>query len=408
MARVLPGPRLPFSLARMATKPFDEIERLHDRYGEVVRFGVWPMVFVLVCGAEANEWLLSTEVDAFTWGEAMQTLAVVDGPTALVVTDGDDHKRRRRIVQPAFAVKRIESYRTVMDEEFGAAVAEWSGTVDAYATLRAALRRVTIRSLFGDDFGERADLIGEVLDPALHFVDRPIASQIRFGPLYRRAAKARAAADDVVRAEIARRDGTGEARTDVLAWLLDSELTEREVLDQVISLIAAGYGTTSAAIGWGVLRLLDRQDAIERLRDDDEHLDAFVNEVLRLHPPGTVAPRKVVRDVTYKGHRIKKGSTILYSALVTQRMPEHWDDPLAFRPERWLGGFEPAPYTFVPFGGGYRRCIGFAMATMEIRSAVRAVAGRAHELELVPGQRIERKGIGATYPSPGVRVRVAG
>ncbi|HYD10863.1 MAG TPA: cytochrome P450, partial [Acidimicrobiales bacterium] len=221
---------------------------------------------------------------------------------------------------------------------------------------------------------------------------------------------ARARADDVIRAAIARRRAKGDdvERTDVLAWLLDSSLSEREVLDQVVSLIAAGYGTTSAAVGWAVLRVLERPDVVDRLRTgDDEYLDAVVQEVLRLHPPGAVAPRHVDRDVVYKGHRIERGSTILYSALVTHRMPEVWDDPLSFRPERWLGGFEPVPYSFVAFGGGYRRCIGFAMATMEIKAAVRAVVAR-DDVALVPAQRIVPKGIGAMYPSPGVRVRVAG
>ena len=396
----------------MAVRPFDEIERLHATYGEVVGFGYGPMRFVLLCGPEANEWLLNQDTDALTWGEAMKTLEVVDGPTALVVTDGEEHKRRRRVVQPAFAVRRIESYRSIMDEELGAEVARWApGTeVDAYESFRAAIRRVTLRSLFGDEFAtSAADLIGDVLDPALHFVDRPIASQIRVGPLYRRARRAREQADEVVRAEIARRRASDDhERTDVLAWLLDSELSEREVLDQVVSLIAAGYGTTSAAIGWAVLRVLERPDVVERLRGGDtEHLDAVVQEVLRLHPPGAVAPRHVERDVTFKGHRIKKGSLVLYSALVTHRMPEHWDDPLSFRPERWLDGFEPAPYTFVPFGGGPRRCIGFAMATMEIKAAVSALVAR-HGISLVPDQAITPKGIGAMYPAPGVRVRIAG
>lgn len=406
---MLPGPRLPMSTVRMALRPFDEIERLHAKYGDVIAFGYPPTRFVLVCGPRANEWLLSGEVDAFTWGEAMRTLAVVDGETALVVTDGEDHKRRRRIVQPAFATRRIESYRSIMDEEFTAAVGGWraGAEVDAYSTLRAALRRVTIRALFGDDFGASADLIGEVLDPALEFVDRPIASQIRMGPLYQRAKRARARADDVVRAAIARRDADAD-RPDVLAWLLGSELGEQEVLDQVVSLIAAGYGTTSAAIGWAVLRVLERPAVLERLRaGDEDYLDGVVSEVLRLHPPGAVAPRKVMRDVTFDGHRIRRGTTILYSALVTHRMPEHWEDPLAFRPERWLDGFEPAPYTFVPFGGGYRRCIGFAMATMEIRAAVAALVARPG-VSLVPEQRIEPKGIGAMHPWPGVRVRIGG
>jgi cytochrome P450 len=395
----------------MAVRPFDEIERLHATYGEVVGFGYGPMRFVLLCGPEANEWLLNQEPDALTWGEAMKTLEVVDGPTALVVTDGEEHKRRRRVVQPAFAVRRIDSYRSIMDEELAAAVSSWApgSEVDAYESFRAAIRRVTLRSLFGDEFATTAaDLIGVVLDPALHFVDRPIASQIRFGPLYQRARRAREQADEVVRAEIARRRDSEVERTDVLAWLLDSELSEQEVLDQVVSLIAAGYGTTSAAIGWAVLRVLERPDVVERLRSGDaEYLDAVVQEVLRLHPPGAVAPRHVERDVTFKGHRIKKGTLVLYSALVTHRMPEHWHDPLSFRPERWLGGFEPAPYTFVAFGGGPRRCIGFAMATAEIKAAVSALVAR-HDVSLVPDQAITPKGIGAMYPSPGVRVRIGG
>lgn len=218
--------------------------------------------------------------------------------------------------------------------------------------------------------------------------------------------------------EISRRRASlseGE-RADVLAMLLASELTEREILDQVVSLIAAGYSTTSAAIGWGIWLQLTNTAALSHLRQElgtetptaeslqnASYLDAFVSEVLRLRPPAFITGRHMQREVEFGGHTIPAGSTVLYSPLVTHRLPELWDDPLAFRPERWIET-EVAPYAFVPFGGGYRRCIGFFMATLEIKVAL---ARLAQQVDAGTDPTPPRPtGIGAMYPKGGVRIVV--
>ena len=202
----------------------------------------------------------------------------------------------------------------------------------------------------------------------------------------------------------------------MLAMLLASELRESEILDQVISLIAAGYSTTSAAIGWGVWLQLTNAAALSHLRQElgnktpsaqslqnALYLDAFVSEVLRLRPPGFIAGRHAQRDVEFGGYTIRAGSTVLYSPLVTHRLPELWDDPLAFRPERWLKT-EATPYAFVPFGGGYRRCVGFLMATLEIKVALARLAQRVDAATDPTPPR--PTGIGAMYPKGGVRIVV--
>jgi cytochrome P450 len=403
----------------MVTNPFKEIERLSARYGRICQFGAGPLRYVAVFGADANELILSTATDSFTWREALESLIVVDGDTALIVSDGEDHRRRRRLVQPAFATRRINGYVPIMLEEFDATISSWvvPGDVDAYETLKAALRRITIRSLFGDELAGQADVIGEILRPALDFVDA-FTGQLKMGPGYRRAQRARTAADGVVRDEIARRRRSADNvdRADMLATLLDSELTEQEVLDQVISLIAAGYSTTSAAIGWGVWRALSEPAAHAELRRElgdgtptaeslqaARYLDAFVSEVLRLHPPGFIGGRHAKSDVQFAGYTIPAGSTVIYSPLVTHRLPDLWEDPLEFRPQRWLDG-EPLPYSFVPFGGGYRRCIGFLMATLEIKVALARVVQRVQARTATAEPR--PTGISAMYPKGGVRISV--
>lgn len=226
---------------------------------------------------------------------------------------------------------------------------------------------------------------------AAHRVDHVDLRWNGFG----RAVAARTAVDELILAEVRRRRAEGvdaDASPDTLSALLAASdqvegqevpLSDDELCDQIRSLIAAGYDTTSSAAAWLVHALGAHPDALARLREqvrdvvgdraptvDDLRsmplVDGVVREVLRLWPPGLVGGRTAVEDVEVLGHRIPAGSTVLYSPYITHRMPEVWGDPLAFRPERWADG-EPVPYSFVPFGGGYRKCIGFALATLELQ-----------------------------------------
>jgi len=466
----LPGPRSPVAQARWARALsrdlYGGVLDLYGRYGPVVDFGVGPLRYVYLFGREANEHILATDPDGFRWRDGFRVLVPVVGDTALVVTDGDDHARRRRLVQPAFGRRHIEAHIAIMQQEIDRIIDGWMvGTVvDAYADLRRAIRRIVILALFGRRLRARADELGELLQGALDFVNLPAHHQLvhldRPFTRYGRAMRARRRADEIIYAEITQRrhtrapagpDGRGG---DVLELLLnagaapgastvdpgrrtpqnpsrdarraegDGGLSDSELRDQVVSLVAAGYDTTSAAIGWAVHELVTRPDVWQRVATevadaigDDPmtpemlprlaYLDCVVREVLRLHAAAVVA-RRAVRDFDIYGHTIPAGRMVLYSPYVTHRLPELWPQPSAFRPERWLPGapgfVEPPPFASVPFGGAYRRCLGFGLAKFEIKVAVVRLVQRT---ALEPLNRhITATGVAANAPAGGVPVRV--
>lgn len=397
---------------------------LRDRYGPVVRFGFGPATYVFLFGTEANELVLGDRHATFLWGEALRSLEPVDGPTALVLSDGEDHRRRRRLVQPAFATRRIDAAVPTIVEEIDRAIDELvvGGEVELYACYRRVVRRIVTRVLFGDALAGRADELGEVLEPALRFISRPPQLTKLGMPGSFGARRARRRADAIVDEEIARRRTSGDPGTDVLGVLLDTDLSDAELRDQVVSLIAAGYDTTSGAVAFAILELLRNEGAWERARTeavqqlgdrasaaDDlramPYTAAAVNETLRLWP-APFSGRVTTEDFDYAGHSIPAGSTIVYSPFVTQRSTDVWgDDAGVFRPGRWLES-EPPPYAFVPFGGAHRKCIGFALALTEIQTVVVRLVQRT-SLSLVESGAVERgTGIAAMRPELGVRVRV--
>jgi cytochrome P450 len=368
---------------------------------------------------------------AFRWREVTKSLIPVDGETAVVVSDGDEYKRRRRLVQPAFGTKRINAHLGLMADEAVATLATWTPgrRLDAYEELRATVRRAVTRALFGSRLRGAADDLGDRLQPALDFVNLPQRRQLKIDlpwTPWHRAKRARRRTDDVVFAEIAHRRAHGSESDDVLTWLLDAQsdedapLSDEELRDQVVSLIAAGYETTSAGVGWTLWELLREPERFERLRAEVEavagdrpltvedlgrmpYLDGVVSEGLRLWPPGLFGGRYSTEPFELCGHTIPAHRRVLYSPYVTHRLPELWDAPLEFRPERWGSG-EPAPYGYVPFGGGYRRCLGFAFALQEMKVVLAEVARRVRLRLLTtdPG----RAGLATLYPARGVEVEV--
>lgn len=418
----------------MHRNPAEALRDLHRRYGPVVEFGFQPFRYVALFGADANRYVLADHPDNFRWREAMASLIAVDGETALVVSDGEDHRRRRRLVQPAFNMLRIQGYLEVMVDEIDRELDTWAPgrRIDAFAALRRVIRRIAVRSLFGDTLGARADELGKALAAAVDFVNRPISLQVKIdlpGTGWHRAKAARDRADAIVNAEISRRRAApGDTDSgDVLDMLLAATdesggpgLSDVEIRDQVVSLVAAGYDTTSAAAAWAVHELLTNPGEWDRaavevaavigedcLRADHlsrlQHLEGVMNETLRLWPPGFVSARKAVVAFDFAGQRVPAGSIVLYSPYVTHRLAEHWPEPDRFRPDRWRDA-QPTPYSFVPFGGGYRRCIGFAFATQELKVLLAQLLRR---VELTREQNsVRASGTVALHPRHGVPVRV--
>ena len=394
-----PSLRGHMQLLRNSSDITGTLDHLYDTYGEIVDVGFrFPLRLTYLFGPDANRYLLSENPGNFSWKEAYQLIEVVSGPNFMLVSDGPEHDRRRRQVQPAFSKRRIDAHLATAVAEFDRTLASWTaGTrLDAYAELRAAVRRISLRALFGRQLGEQADEIGEVLEPAVRHMglSPTLRRDINLpGTSYRLALRARAATDAFIQREIDRRraEGTASGAVDALGSIVESgdgatgetPLTDEEIRDQVRGLVAAGYDTTSSAAAWLVYALGANPVAFDRVREqvrdvlgsapptiDDlqklDTVDAAVRETLRLWPPAAVGLRTAIDDFHVLGRDIAAGTNVVYSPYITHRIPGVWDDASTFRIDRWEEG-EPEPFSFVPFGGGARKCLGFALATLELQ-----------------------------------------
>ena len=313
MAR-LPGPRSPLALLSFVRAAqhdsYAALTNLHDSYGPIVKLGLGPATVVLVFGPEANEMILSGAPQAFRWRESMKALIPVDGDTTLVVSDGEDHARRRRLVQPGFHKRRIDGYVDLMSAEANQVLDTIASgdVIDAYGLFRMAIRRTVVLALFGEHLRARADEIGDLLQPAFDFINLPIVRQLKLpwpGTHFHRARTARAAVDAVIDEEIERRASkpSGDGG-DVLSMLLATRdddgtgLTRQEIRDQVVSLIAAGYETTASAMAWVVWRVANEPGVWTLVRTE---LDTVVGDRpvttdgVRIHPTVAVRERDVRR-----------------------------------------------------------------------------------------------------------------
>jgi cytochrome P450 len=417
-------------LVQLVWRRYDGLIALYERHGPV--FSIGPYVYLI--GPEANRFLFAN-AHLFRWREAFESLAPVDGETALILSDGADHKRRRRLVQPAFHYRRIETYLTVIADSADATLDTWRAgqEVDVYQEFRTAIRRGNIHALFGHRLASDAELFGENLQLMLEMIDRlppSLRLRQRLGtPAWRRAMAAKNRADERIYAEIARLRRTpaeehGDEH-DVLATLIRGRdddgdgLTDVEARDQAISLIAAGYETTSAAMAWAVHALLTTDGAWDRVRAEVDgvptpdltrltYLGGVVQETLRLYPPAAISVRKPAEDFDFAGHRVRAGDTVIYSPYATHRLPQVWPDPLRFAPERWdpasAGYRKPAAHEFLPFGGGPHRCIGATLATTELTVMLARLTARA-SLTLTT-RRVRPTGVTAMRPRDGVKARV--
>lgn len=386
--------------------------------------------YAYLIGPEANA-LVFAHDEWFSFAEAMAALVPVDGPTSVVVSDGDDHARRRGALRPSLAPRSVDGYLAVMTRSADEAVASLrpGEAVDAYALFRAAIRRSTLRALFGDAMAADADALGEALQPLLDLVDQlpqlvAVQRRLRLGR-WRRAMRARAEVDAYVHARIAearRGEAVAGSTLELLVNGRDGEgsgLREDEIRDQVVTLIAAGYETTSAAMGWAAYLLATHPQWQERARTEVREVvgdrvptpaevkalpvvGAIVAETLRLYPPAAVSARHVVTPFEFAGARIEPGTTVLYSPYATHRDPRVWDAPEEFRPERWLADERPAPEAYLPFGGGGHRCLGSGLATVELTVMVaRLVARGSFRLA---GPRPKARSMTAMRPHGGVAI----
>ncbi|MEO8688868.1 MAG: cytochrome P450 [Solirubrobacteraceae bacterium] len=401
---------------RMIVDPLALLLEAYERHGPVFSLRILNARNVFMLGPEANHFMLVSHADRFRWrdggfGDLIPLLG--DG---MLTIDGDFHRQSRRAMLPAFHHERVQAARGVMDDEIERALAPWQDglELDLYAWARELALRVAMRALFGFDPDARRDGVhpAREFERALGFYGREYWLQILRGPgtPMRALTNARGRLDGLIYAEISRRRRTGERGEDVLSLLLDAPFTDRHVRDHVMTLLFAGHDTTTATIAFFFYELARHPEIADAIKGNGALLDQALEETLRLYPPAWIGPRRAAEAFEFGGHRIAAGAPVNYSSWASHRLPDVWDAPHEFRPERFSpeqrGRIPKGAY--VPFGGGSRICLGMRFGQLEIKAIAAAVTER-FSVELPAGSQLRIRQTPTLGPCDGlpVRVRVA-
>jgi cytochrome P450 family 135 len=393
--------------SELVARPTDLMRRSAARYGEPFTLRtLWadaPMV--LVWDPETVRRVYAAPEDVLRGGASSTVLEPFAGPSSILLTGGTAHMRQRKLMLPPFHGARMEAHRATVAALAEAEIGRWEPGVPlrTLPRMQELTLDVILRVVLGAPDPRLRAAIRAALDMTTS-IPRLIALSLapRGSAPWRPFLRAVARVDALLRAEI--RAATETPAGGVVDELIAAGAGEDELRDQVVTLLAAGHETTAGSLAWACERLARHPNVLARLREDgDDYLDATVKEVLRTRPVLSITPRKVVESFAVGDHVLPPGVHVTPCLYLAHRRPELWPDPTAFRPERFLAG-APAPYSWLPFGGGVRRCAGASFATMELHEVLRAIARR---FDLRPdrpaGERMRRRGVTLT-PSRGGRI----
>jgi len=374
-----PGPREPAALQTVEwiARPTAFLRRCRARHGDpfTVRVAWADAPMVLVSDPESIRRVFAAAPEVLHGGASSTVLEPFAGPTSILLTHGPEHLRRRRELLPAFHGEALAGWRGTIAELAAAEVATWpaGATLRALPRMQALTLDVILRLVLGpEQRPELRDAIRRALDMTAS-LPRLVAMSLHRGATWNAFLGAVEEVDGLLRREIDRGD---HADGSLLGVLAGAGISRDELRDQVVTVLAAGHETTAGSLAWALERLAHHPEAQERVRAGDEaYLDAVVKEVLRVRPVLSIAARRVAAPFEVAGHVLPAGVHVAPCIYLAHRRPEAWPEPTAFRPERFLEG-APEPGTYLPFGGGVRRCAGAAFASLELREVLRAVLAR--------------------------------
>ena len=430
-ADVPAGPRYPGLLQSIALMRFRHrwIPRLHRRYGDVFSIRILPegRWLVVFNRPEHVREIFAGDPEIFHAGKGNAILGPVMGEHSLLLVDSSQHKRARKLLMPAFNGHALRSYESMIEGLAKTEVGSWhEGTpFESLERMNALTLEVILQVVFGvtdeSRLAELRPLVNRTVNvsPAV-FLGWGFPRLQRLGP-WRRAFENQVALDRVIYAEIAERRQADDldARTDVLSRLLlvrdeddpsDTGLSDEELRDQLVTLLLAGHETTATALAW-TLHELGKDAAQERkardaaTRGDDDYLEAVLKESMRLHPVIPMVVRHLTEPATVGGIELPAGTNVAASIILAHASETSHPDHASFRPERFLEG-QVAANTWIPFGGGVRRCIGAGFSLMEGVAVLREVLS-AYDVSLPAGAREEPKVRNITsVPKHGARILV--
>lgn len=415
--RLPPGPRLPRTLQTLGwiARPGPFMERCRRRYGDTFTIrirneGTW----VFLTHPDDVKRVFTGDPRLLRAGEANAILTPVVGHDSVLTLDEPRHMVERKLMLPPFHGERMQRYGETMAEVAREEVARWPvGTPFAlWPRMQAITLEVIMRAVFGVSEAEDVSGLRERLRTMLNWTTNP--SQMAFlairGPSrIERNRVFRGMMDPVDEAVLAvvrsRREAADlDERDDILSMLLaaryedGSAMSDSSLRDELITLLVAGHETTATSLAWAFERLMRRPEMIDRLRDEvgsgeDEYVEAVVKETLRLRPVLPIVVRRLAEPMEFGGHLVPAGAAVTPCIYLMHRREDVYPDPLSFRPERFLE--QPAgTYTWIPFGGGVRRCLGASFAQFEMKQVLETVVSEADLAPADPApERIRRRAI---------------
>jgi cytochrome P450 len=398
-----------------------------QRLGEAFTLTFSPsgMKLVLISDPEAVKTVFTAPPGVAPSGAGNSPVAPVMGPSSVIVLTGPEHMRQRKLLLPPFHGERMREYEEVIVEATRRDMADWplGRPMRLQERTRAITLEVILRAVFGveaERMGALKEAIGGLLKPMNPLAIVLIALR---RPTLERPTGAIGRAldhlDEVIYEELSRRRAQEDLaeRRDILSLLMQARdedgqpMTDGELRDELVTLLLAGHETTATSVAWAVERLVRHPQKLRRLQEEiesggEDYMTAVVNETLRVRPVVPIVARILQEELQVGAYRLPAGTRVVPSIYLTNRNPRVYEDPEEFRPERFL---EDGPDTFswIPFGGGIRRCIGASFAQLEMRLMLRTMLS---ELEpSVPGgmwrkgEWVRRRAI-TLVPAAGARV----
>jgi cytochrome P450 len=413
------------------------IERCRE-YGDVVRSRFLYVYAYFLYNPQDIETLLATNARSYRKAGSLRSpffhRLVGNG---LVTSEGDFWRRQRRLAQPAFHRQRISSYGDVMVEYAKRAIAGWKDGEqrDLSRDMTRLALEIVVKTLFNSDVSKEADHAGQILSEIV----KPFASQATLKwildnrlptPAHRRYFRMVGEIDRIVFRIISERRASGVDQGDLLSMLLaaqdedGSQMTDRQLRDEVMTLFLAGHETTALSLSWSWYLLATHPEVEQKfLRELDEVLggrspavadlaklsytDMIARETMRLYPPAYAVGREAIEDTEIAGYRVPKGSQVFAFQWATQRDERFFEQANEFKPERWNTEQmqQLHKYAYFPFGGGPRQCIGNYFAMMEIVLLL-ATIGQRYRFSLESDHPVEVLPVLSLRPKAGIRVRV--
>jgi len=424
-AALPPGPRMPSALLSIgwARRPFPLMKRCRERYGEIFTMSILHSgTWVFLCDPDDVKKVFTAPPASMGVALANPLLLPVLGARSVMLLEEPDHMTRRRLMLPPFHRERMDGDVEMMAEVTRDEVRRWpSGEpFELWPRMQAITQEVIMRTVFGADDPQRLGRVRAALTRLTEALNNPkrLSRLAALGPGWiARSRGFREAMEPVEEAlldEVDRRRREGDGgRKDIVSMLLDaryedgSPLSEKELRDELLTLLTDG--PTSSSLAWVFERLLRHPDKLARLQEEIDagessaYMDAVVQETLRLCPPVPVVARRLLEPMELGGYELPAGTTVAPCVYLIHRDERFYPQPRSFVPERFLER-PPGTYTWIPFGGGVRRCLAASYAELEMKRVLRTVLA---EVRLRPvGGDSERVTRSAISFSPDKRARV--